>query len=190
MRKKVVIAGITCLVIGALLFLYGFYSTFWLTMQDTTKTIPSDKFYMLNMPGVESGMKVHSEYTASNEVRFYILDESNYNKFEMFLSDGTLTFFQFVYHSEGESESHTFRAPKDDTYYIVLCGDNDVSVTVKILTERIWINGMIYFIALFLFVPIGFIVLIVGLVQKPKTAKPPKITEYNEASLMREKQTD
>lgn len=152
------------------MFFYGFNSTFWLTRLDTTETIPTDKFYVVNLPGVETDVRVHSEYTASNEIIFYILDEYNYYKLETFLKNRIWTDYQFIHHSVGESESYTFSAPKYDTYYIVLfgSGDNDVSVAVKILIERVWIKGMLYVFALLIFVPIGLVGIIGGLRAKPK----------------------
>ena len=166
-RKNVVVLGIILVVVGVILFFYVSNSTFWLEMWNETITIPSDKFLHLNVPGVEYGMKVYSEYTASNEVRFYLLDESNYNSYKAFLKEGMFTGFLFVYNSEGASDSYTFTAPKDDTYYVVFfgSGDYDVSVTVKILTERVWITRSLMIASAF-FIPFGVISIIFGLVPK------------------------
>ncbi len=162
-KKKIVVLGIIFIIVAAIFFFYGSNSTFWYE-RVRTETLPNDQFWWLNVPGVEYGMKVHYEYTASNEVRFYILDESNFNDFEAFLREGTFTVFQFVYNSEGESDSYTFTAPKDDTYYVVFIGsgDYDVSVTVKILKERVWITSSLMLSSAF-FIPFGILSIIFGL---------------------------
>jgi hypothetical protein len=117
-------------------------------------------------------MKVHFEYTASNDVGFYILDEYNYTNFEAFLSEGKATVFQFVYNSEGASDSYTFTAPKDDTYNVVFIGsgDYDVSVTVKILKERAWITSSLMLGSAF-FIPFGALSIIFGL-KRPEDDAP------------------
>ena len=181
MRKKLVTCGIIFVVVGVSLFFYGFNSTFWLTFWDTSENIPIGKYLWLNLPGVETGMRVHSEYTASSEVRFYILDENNFVKFETFLEERILTDHQFIHDSVGESESYTFSATKDDTYYIVLIGsgEDDVMVTVEILTERTWIKGLIYFLAL-LIGGLGLGCIIGGLIHKPKKEEQISITPLSD----------
>jgi len=170
-RKKIVVLGIIFIVVAVIFFFYGSNSTFW-RERVRTETIPNDQFWWLNVPGVEYGMKVHSEYTASNDVRFYILDESNYTNFEALLSEGKFTVFQFVYSSEGASDSYTFTAPKDDTYNIVFIGsgDYDVSITVKILTERVWITSSLMLGSAF-FIPFGVLSIIFGL-KRPEDDTP------------------
>ena len=81
MRKKIVVSGIIVLVIGALLFIYGFFSPPREALVDDTDTIPSG-YYLAYSFEVPFGMSVHSEYTTSHEVEFCILDSNNYELFE------------------------------------------------------------------------------------------------------------
>jgi hypothetical protein len=110
-------------------------------------------------------MKVHSEYTASSVVSFRILDEYNYTNFKLLAIEGKFAFYDYLYSFEGESGSYTFSAPKDDTYYVVFYGEDDVSVTVKIVTERLWITSGLMIVSTF-FIPFGVISIIFGLVPK------------------------
>ena len=166
-RKKIIVLGIIFIVVAVIFFFYGSNSTFWQEEWNTGENIPNGKFWRLNVPGVQSGIKVHTEYTASDRVWFCILDEFNYNKFEKFLKSGIIEYSEFVYDSEGESESYTFSAPEYDTYYLVFVPlvENDVSVTVKVLTERLWITGSLMIVSTF-FIPFGVISIIFGLVPK------------------------
>ena len=66
-------------------------------------------------------------------------------------------------------------------------GDNEVSASFKQLEETYSTLGMTVFL-LILFLPIGFIFLIVGLIQKPKTVETNKNTGHNEASERHENQ--
>lgn len=173
-RKHTVVGGIILLVVGALLFVYGFSSSFWLTIHDTTKTIQVGQYLHLNVPRVDRGMRVHSEYAASDEVSLYIFDEHNFELFQSFVQYNLQLFYDEIYHFSGRSQSYTFSAPKDDTYHIVLINfeDNDVSASVKILTDRPGILGLIYFFAFILSVG-GLATLIGGLVLKPKMKEAP-----------------
>jgi hypothetical protein len=161
-RKNVVGFGIIFIVVGIILFFYASNSTFWLEGWNTSETVPNDKAWILNIPGVEYGMKVHSEYTASDMVSFRIFDEYNYNQFELLAFEGKLAVYDYIHSSKGESGSYTFSAPKDDTYYVVFSGDYDVNVTVKILTERVWITQSLMIASAF-FIPFGVISTIFGL---------------------------
>lgn len=166
-RKKIVVLGIIFIVVAAISFFYGSNSTFWQEEWNTTSNIPNGKFHVFTVPGVESGIKVHTEYTASDRVWFCILDEFNYNKFEKFLTSGIIEYSEFVYDSEGESESYTFSAPEYDTYYVVFVplAANDVSITFKILTEHVWITRSLMIVSVF-FIPFGVISIIFGLISK------------------------
>jgi len=166
MRKKIVVGGVIVLVIGALLFVYGFFSPPREALVDDTDTIPSGyySYYWFEVP---FGMSVHSDYTTSGEVEFCVLDSHNFELFE------TGEDFDEIYYFIGKSQAHTFHAPKHDTFYIVLTnyGDNDVSASVKISAEVSWAR-FIYFGGIGLSA-IGFIGLIAGLILKPKMVEAP-----------------
>jgi len=166
-KKKIVVLGIIFIVVAVIFFFYGSNSTFWQEEWNTTRNIPNGKFHIFTVPGVESGIKVHTEYTASDRVWFCILDEFNYNKFEKFLTSRISEYSEFIYDSEGESDSYTFSAPEYDTYYVVFVPlvDNDVSVTVKVLTEHVWITRSLTLGSAF-FIPFGLISIIFGLIPK------------------------
>ena len=166
MRKKIVVGGVIVLVVGALLFIYGFFSPPRETKVDTTDTIPAG-YYHAYWGEVPIGMSVHTEYTTSGEVEFLVLDSHNFELFEAGED------FDEIYHFTGKSQAHTFHAPKDDTYYVALTnlGYNDVSVSLKISAEVSWAR-FIYFGGIGLGA-IGFIGLIVGLILKPKMVEAP-----------------
>jgi len=190
MRKKKIVSGIIVLVIGVLLIIYADNPSPQLrTVFDDTDTIP-DNWYWRFKNVVESGVVVHSEYSTSDEVEFFILDSENFELFLKKYKEGEkYTFFRAIYHSFGKSESHTFRAPKDDSYYAILLndGDNDVSASFKQFEETYSVSAPTALFVIIL-LPVGFIVLIVGLIQKPKTAENNKNTGHNEASEMHENQ--
>jgi hypothetical protein len=166
LRKKIVIGGVIVLVVGALLFVYGFFLPPRETVVDTTETIQASHYsgYWFEVP---IGMSIYSEYAASNEVEFYVLDSHN---FELFDAGEDC---EEIYYSVGKSNVHTFHAPKDDTYYVVLCnlGDSDVSASLKISREVSWAR-LIWFGGIGLSA-IGFIGLIAGLILKPKMVEVP-----------------
>jgi hypothetical protein len=166
MRKKIVIGGIVVLVVGALLFIYGFFFPPRETLIDTTESIPSGYYYYFWFE-VPTGMSIHSEYTTSREVEFCVLNSHNYELFEAEED------FDDIYFFYGKSLSHTFHAPKDDTYYVVLSnsGYDDVSASVEISAEVSWAR-FIYFGGIGLS-GIGFISLIAGLILKPKIVEVP-----------------
>jgi len=166
MRKKIVVGGAIVLVIGALLFVYGFFFPPRETVVDTTETIPVGYYsgYWFEVP---IGMSIRSEYTTSGAVEFYVLDSHNYELFDAGED------CQNIYYSVGESQVHTFHAPKDDTYYVFLSnlGDSDVSASLKVSREVSWAR-FIYFGGGVLSA-IGFIGLIAGLILKPKMVEAP-----------------
>ncbi len=166
MRKKIVVSGLIVLVVGALLFIYGFFFPPRESLVDDTDTIPSGyyRYYWFEVP---FGMSVHSEYTTSGEVEFCVLDSHN---FELFEAEED---FDDIYLFYGKSLSHTFHAPKEDTYYVVLSnsGYDDVSASVEISAEVSWAR-LIYFGGIGLSA-IGFIGLIAGLILKPKMVEAP-----------------
>ena len=166
MRKKIVVGGVIVLVVGALLFIYGFFSPPREALVDDTDIIPSG-YYLWYSFEVPLGMSVHSEYTTSHEVEFCVLDSHNYELFEAELD------FNEIYYFIGKSQAHTFHAPKDDTFYVILnnYGDNDVSASVKVSAEVSWAR-FIYFGGIGLSA-IGFIGLIAGLILKPKMVEAP-----------------
>ena len=166
MRKKIVVVGVIVLVLGALLAIYGFFSPPRETIVDDTDTIPSG-YYSAYWDEVPFGMSVHTKYTASDEVEFLVLNSHNFELFD------AVEDYDAIYDSWGKSQSHTFHAPKDDTYYIALCNfeDQTVSVSVKISREVswarfIWLGGIGLSV-------IGFIGLIAGLILKPKMVEAP-----------------
>lgn len=166
LRRKIVVGGAILLVVGALLFVYGFFSPPRETKVDTTDTIPAGYYYGFSFE-IPFGMSVHSEYTTSGEVEFCVLDSHNFELFE----DGEDC--SEIYSFTGTSQSHTFHAPKKDTYYVVLTnlGYNDVSSSLKISAEVSWAR-YIYFGGIGLGA-IGFIGLIAGLILKPKMVETP-----------------
>jgi hypothetical protein len=184
MRKKTVIAGIIILVIGASLFIYLDYApSFWRTSFDDSDTI-LESWYWRFENFVDSGEEVISEYTASDEIEFFVLDSENFELFlERYKEGERYTFFSAIYHSVGISDSYTFRAPKDDTYYAILMNDGDQPVTAsfKQLEESYTILGVTGFSSIICFI-IGAVALIGGLIQKPKNAEPSLVTQHNETS--------
>jgi hypothetical protein len=189
MRKRTVIGGVIFLVLGASLFIYATYVSPPLrTVFDDYNVIQANWYWRFEN-GVQSGVQVCSEYSTSDEVEFFIVDSENFELFLKKYKEGEkYTVFNAIYHAVGTSDSYTFRAPRGDTYYAILmnAGDTPVSASFKQTEEMYYVVGGIGMVSL-VFLPIGFILLIVGLVQKPKTAKPPKTTEHNETSLMHEK---
>ncbi len=166
LRRKIVVGGAILLVLGALLFVYGFFSPPREALVDDTDTIPSG-YYLGYSFEVPFGMSVHSEYTTSHEVEFCVLDSHN---FELFEAESD---FDEIYYFLGKSQSHTFHAPKDDIFYVILSnyGDNDVSASVRVSAEVSWAR-LIYFGGIGLGA-IGFIGLIAGLILKPKMVETP-----------------
>lgn len=166
MRKKIVVGGVIVLVVGALLFVYGFFFPPRETIVDTAETIDIGHYYGYWFE-VPIGMSIRSEYATSDDVEFYVLDSDNFELFDAGESCDE------IYYSVGESQVHTFHAPKDDTYYVLLCnlGDNNVSASLKITREVSWAR-FIYFGGIGLSA-IGFIGLIAGLLLKPKMVEAP-----------------
>jgi len=190
MIKSNVIGGIIFLAIGASFFIYNAYAFPPLrTAFDKDRIIHANSYWRFEN-GVKSGRKVYSEYSTSDEIEFFILDSENFELFLKKYKEGErYIFFSAIYHSFGNSDSYTFRAPKDDTYYTILLndGDNDVSASFKQLERMYYIVNAAGVLSLFLVLG-GFIALIVGLIQKPKTVETNKKTGYNEASLVHENQ--
>ncbi|MFX0117441.1 MAG: hypothetical protein ACFFB3_23035 [Candidatus Hodarchaeota archaeon] len=166
LRKTIAVGSLVVLVVGALLFIYGFFSPPREALVDDTDTIPSGYYFGYSFE-VPFGMSVHSEYTASHEVEFCVLDSHN---FELREAESD---FNDIYSFIGKSQSHTFHAPKDDIFYVILTnyGDNDVSTSLRVSAEVSWAR-FIYFGGIGLGA-IGFIGLIAGLVLKPKMVEVP-----------------
>lgn len=191
MRKSNVIGGIIFLAIGASLFIYATYASPPLrTVFDKEDEILLANSYWFFENSVNSGVKVYSEYSTSDEVEFFVLDSENFELFLKKYEEGErYTAFFGIYHSFGNSDSFTFRAPRGDTYYTILLneGEKEVSVLFKQLEEMYYVMDGASAISL-IFLPIGFILLITGLIQKPKTVETNKNTGHNEASEMHENQ--
>ncbi len=156
--------------IGASLFIYVNYAPVPLrTAFDDWEVIPANYYWRFENE-VDFGVNVCSEYSASEEIEFFILDSENFNSFlEKYKEGERYTFFSAIYHSFGASDSFTFRAPRDDIYYTILLndGDTDVSASFKQLEEAYTILGGIAFGSL-VFLAIGIVALIIGLLQKSK----------------------
>jgi hypothetical protein len=171
MRKKIVMVGIIFLAIGASLFIYADYApSAWRTTFDDSDTILASWYWRFEN-GVDSGKEVISEYNASDEIEFFVLDSENFELFlERYKEGERYTYFSAIYHSIGTSDSYTFSAPKDDMYYAILMNDGDHPVTAsfKQLEESYTILGVIGFSSIICLI-IGVLALIVGLVQKRKT---------------------
>jgi hypothetical protein len=161
MRKKIVVSGVISLVIGALLFTYGFFAPPWETVIDTTEPIQSG-YYNRFWFELRFGMSIHSEYTTSDDVEFLVLDSRNFELFEAGED------FDEIYYFLGKSQTYTFNAPKDDTFNILLLnlGDNDVSCSLKISREASWARSIAF--GGIIMSAIGLIELIAGLILKPK----------------------
>ncbi|MCW4052687.1 MAG: hypothetical protein NWE78_05730, partial [Candidatus Bathyarchaeota archaeon] len=116
---------------------------------------------------VPTGMSIHSEYTASDEVEFCVLDSHN---FELYNAGEPCN---EIYYSIGSSQIHTFHAPKDDTYYLLLYnfGVNHMSASLVISRGVSWAR-FIYFGGIGLSA-IGFIGMIVGFLIRPKMVEAP-----------------
>ena len=168
LRKGVFVFGIVLFVIGVSLFFYLDNTIIWDELWNETKTLPSNTLWGYSGRLVY-GEAVHSEYTASNEVSFYILDESNYEKFNLFFTEGQFEPYEYIYYSKGESDSYTFRTPKEDRYHFEYRNseENDVNVSVKTLTEWRSITGGLLVLSIFAFV-LGLIVVIISFITKPK----------------------
>jgi hypothetical protein len=168
LRKGGFVFGMVLIIIGVSLFFYLDNTIIWDEMWNKTQNIPNKKFWTLSVP-VMYAEAVHSEYTASNEVTFYILDESNYQKVDLFLTEGEFQPYDSIYYSKGESDSYTFRAPQEDTYHVVFMGseENDVDVSVKIDTEWVSITGGLLILSIISFI-LGLIVVILSFITKPK----------------------
>jgi hypothetical protein len=183
-----VVGGVIFLALGASLFIYGTYASPPLrTVFDDNKVIQANWYWRFEN-GVQPGVQVCSEYSTSDEVEFFIVDSENFELFLKKYKEGEkYTVFKAIYHAVGTSDTYTFRAPKEDTYYAILmnAGDTPVSASFKQTEEMYYVMGGIGILSL-VFLPIGFILLIGGLIQKPKKAEPPKTTEHNEPSLMQE----
>jgi len=190
MIKISVIGGIIFLAIGASLFIYATYASLPLrTVFDDSGIIQANWYWRFEN-GVKSGVKVYSEYSTSDEIEFFVLDSENFELFLKKYKEGErYTFFTAIYHSFGKSDSHTFRASRGDTYYTILVndGEKEVSASFKQLEEMYYTMDAVGAIS-FVFLLIGFIGLIAGLIQKPKTVETNKKTGYNEASLVHENQ--
>ena len=185
MRKVNVICGIIFLAIGASLFLYSTYTSSPLrTVFDDQYTIDANSYHYFMNNVAKSGIEVYSEYSASDEVEFFVLDSENFELFRNKYKEGELfTTFFGIYPSFGNSDSYTFYAPNVDEYYAVLLndGDNDVNASFKQLEEDYFLKDTTGGISFF-FLLIGFIALIIGIIQKPKTVETNKSTAHNEAS--------
>lgn len=170
MRRKFVIGGVIVLLVGVLLFIYAFFFPPRESIVNTTVTIPAGHYQWFAV-GVPFGMSTYSEYTASDDVEFIILDSHNYGLFEAEKDWDKIE--ETIYYFFGRSEAHMFHAPKDDTYYFILnnFGDNDVSASVKILGGVSWAR-LVYFGGIGISA-IGFISLIIGVVLKPKIVEVP-----------------
>jgi hypothetical protein len=70
------------------------------------------------------------------------------------------------------SDSYTFRAEHDDTYYAILvnAGENSVSASFEQKEEEYIIVGAIGAFSL-IFLIIGIIIVLIGFIQKPKSVE-------------------
>jgi len=121
---------------------------------------------------VYSGVQVYSEYSASDDLEFFVLDSENFEVFSKRYGEGEYSFLIALYHSFGKSDSYTFRATNDDTYYAVLvnAADYEVIASFEQNEEAYYIVGAIGFFSLF-FLLIGILIIIVGLTQKSKSVE-------------------
>ena len=186
--KKLVVGGIIVLAIGASLYIYSTYTSSPLrTVFDDWYIIDANSYHLFMNNVAKSGIEVYSEYSASDDIEFFILDSEEYELFvEKYKEGGRFTIFYAIYRSFGNSDSYTFY-PSTGEYYEILLneGDNDVSASFKQLEEYYFIKDTTGGISLIL-LPIGFFVLIVGLIQKTRTLETNENTGHNQASRIRE----
>ena len=181
MIKVSLIGGIIFLIIGASLFIYTSYASPPMrTVFDKDKILHSNSYWLFEN-SVNSGVKLCSEYSTSDEVEFFVLDSENFDLFlEKYDEGEEYTVFFGIYHSFGTSDSYTFRAAKSDTYYTILLNekDEDMNFSFKQYEEMGYIFDALR-VGSFLFSLIGLIGIIAGLIQKPKNVETNKNTETN-----------
>lgn len=174
MLKFVVVAGIIFFVVGASSFIYSTFSSYTLTtVFDDRDILDAYSYHMYMNNVVKPGNEVYSEYSASDDIEFFILDSENYELFVEKYKKGEQPIFYAIYRSFGNSDSYTFN-PSAGEYYAILLndGDNDVSFSFKQLEEYYFVKDTTLAVSLLL-IPFGFFFLIGGLIQKPKKVEIP-----------------
>jgi len=166
LRKKIVITGVIVIVIGVLLFAYGFFFPPRDIVVDTEVTIKPE-YYHYYWILAEVGQSLRFSFSSTDIVDFYVMDGENFE-----LADAGKAFDEIHYFAGGES-SYSFHAPKTNKYYFVVnnSGENDVTVLMMLIAEKAY-SRYIYFAGIGLGL-VGIIGTIAGSILKPKVVEIP-----------------
>ena len=164
MRKTIVIIGVIIIVIGVVLFAYGFFFPPRDVVVDTEVTLKPE-YYQAYWIQTEVGQSVLYSFSSSDSVEFVVFDSENFALWDA----GSVC--QEIHYFEGIKKSYSFHAPKTDKYYFVVTnwGEDDVTVSMILWGEKSY-SRYIYIAGVGLSA-VGIIITIAGIILKPKVVE-------------------